>query len=75
VDFAVILLEQYRRTCFPSAPNTTTELSVFATVDSVKSHGPAGCASLKLRQWRYWRDIGACCDDTFGVGGFPRQDG
>ena len=37
MDFAVILLEQYRRTCFPSAPNTTTELSVFATVDSVKS--------------------------------------
>jgi hypothetical protein len=35
VDFVLILLEQYRRTCFCSAPNTTTELSVFATVDSV----------------------------------------
>lgn len=36
MDFAVILLEQYSRTCFCSAPNTTRELSVFATVDSVK---------------------------------------
>jgi hypothetical protein len=33
VDFAVVLFVQYRRTCFRSAPNTTTELSVFATVD------------------------------------------
>ena len=35
MDFTLILLEQYRRTCFGSAPNTTTEFSVFATVDSV----------------------------------------
>ena len=36
MDFAVILLEQYSRTCFCSAPNTIRELGVFVTVDSVK---------------------------------------